>query len=70
MFSIFGQYSTRRLIELDASLVKSVEQIQKSLIPPRNYVQIRVVLDVLDEDISLVDMWSVMFYFIMCFMLF
>ena len=56
MFSIFGQYSTRRLIELDASLVKSVEQIQKSLIPPRNYVQIRVVLDVLDEDISLVDM--------------
>jgi len=42
MFSIFGQYNTRGPIELIASLVKSVEKIQKSLIRHRNYEEIRV----------------------------
>ena len=31
MFSVFAQHSTRGLIELDASLVRSAEQILKSL---------------------------------------
>jgi len=55
MFSIFGQYNTRRPIELDASLVKSVEQIKKSLIRPMNYEEIRALLDAPHEDINLVD---------------
>jgi hypothetical protein len=55
MFSIFGQYNTKGSIDLDASLVKSVEQIQKCLIRPRNYEEIRVLLDALHEDINLVD---------------
>jgi hypothetical protein len=45
MFSIFGQYSTRGTIELDASLVISVEQIQKSLIRPKKSEEIRALLD-------------------------
>jgi len=69
VFSIFGQYSTKEPIELDASLVRSVEQIQKSLIWPRNYEEIRALLDAPYEDINLVDLWFVMFYFITCFML-
>jgi len=36
MFSVFGQHSTRGLIELDASLVRSAEQILKSLHRPKN----------------------------------
>jgi len=35
MFFVFGQHSTRGPIELDASLVRYVEQIQKSMIRPR-----------------------------------
>jgi len=45
MFSIFGQYITKRLVELYTSLVWSVEQIQKSLIRPRNYEEIRALLE-------------------------
>jgi len=55
MYSIFGQYSSRGPIQLDASLVKFVEQIQKSLIRPRNYEEITALLDAPDEDISLAD---------------
>ncbi|AES99779.1 hypothetical protein MTR_5g084630 [Medicago truncatula] len=55
MFSIFGQYNTKGLIELDASLVKSVEEIQKSLIQPRNYEENWALLEELDEEISLAD---------------
>ena len=35
MFSVFGQHSTRGPIELDASLVRSAEQILKSLHRPK-----------------------------------
>ncbi|AES97530.2 hypothetical protein MTR_5g055660 [Medicago truncatula] len=55
MFSIFGQFSTRGLIELNASLVKYVEHIRQSLIRPRNYEEIRALMDAPHEDISLDD---------------
>jgi len=68
MFSIFGQFSTRGPIELDASLVRSMEHIQQSLIRPRNYEEIRALTNAPDEDINLDDLWwCVMFYLIMCF---
>jgi len=70
MFAIFGEYSTRGSIELDASLVRSVEQIHKSLIRLRNYKEIMALLDAPDKDNSLDDLRSTMFYFIMCFMSF
>jgi len=69
MFSIFGQYSTRGPIELNTSLVRFVEQIQKNLLRPMNYEEIRVLMDAPEEDISLDDLWSIMFYFITCYML-
>ena len=56
MFSIFGQFSTRGPIELDASLVRYVEHIQQSLIRPRNYEEIRALMDAPDEDINLDDL--------------
>ena len=56
MFSIFGQYNTRGMIELDASLVISVEQIQKSLIRHRNYEEIRALLKGPEEEVSLDDL--------------
>ncbi|AET02776.1 hypothetical protein MTR_8g052040 [Medicago truncatula] len=55
MFLIFGKYNTKGPIKLDASLVKSIEQILKSLIRPMNYEKIRALLEGLDEDISLAD---------------
>jgi len=68
MFSIFGQYGTKGPIELDTLLVWYVEQIHKSLIRPINYKEIGALLDESEEDISLAYWWSIMFYFIMCFM--
>jgi len=56
LFSIFGQFSTRGPIELDASLVRYVEHIQQSLIRPRNYEEIRALMDAPDEDINLDDL--------------
>jgi len=56
MFSIFGQFSTRGPIELDASLVRTVEHIRQSLIQPRNYEEIKALMDAPEEDISLDDM--------------
>ncbi|KEH33390.1 hypothetical protein MTR_3g437460 [Medicago truncatula] len=56
MFSIFGQYSIRGPIELDASLVRSVEHIQQSMIQPRNYEEIRKLMDEPHEDINLDDL--------------
>ncbi|AES95398.1 hypothetical protein MTR_5g025030 [Medicago truncatula] len=41
--------------DLDTLLVRSVEQIHKSLIRPRNYEEIMALLDTPDEDISLAD---------------
>jgi len=55
MFSVFDQHSTRGPIELDASLVRSTEQIQKSLIQPKNYKEIRALLEGLEEEVSLGD---------------
>ena len=55
MFSVFGQHNTRGPIELDASLVRSAEQILKSLNRPRNYEEIRALLKGPDEEISLGD---------------
>jgi len=57
MFSVFGQHSTIGLIKLDASLVRSAEQILNSLIRPRNYEKIRAFLEPPDEEISLDDLW-------------
>jgi len=57
MFSVFGQHSTRGPIELDASLVRFAEQIQKSLTRPRNYGEIRALLEVPEEEVSLDDPW-------------
>jgi len=57
MFSVFGLHSTRGLIELDASLVRSAEQILKNLNRPRNYEEIRALLEGQDEEISLGDPW-------------
>jgi len=56
MFSVIGQHNTRGPIELDASLVRSAEQILKSLIRPRNYEEIRALLEPPDEEISLDDL--------------
>ena len=55
MFSIFGQYNTRASFELDASFVRYVEEIHKSLIWPRNYEEIRDMLKEPYKEISLVD---------------
>ena len=56
MFSVIGQHSTRGPIELDASLVKSVDQILKSLHRPRNYEEIRALLEGPEkEEVSLDD---------------
>jgi len=55
MFSIFGQFSTRGSIELDALLVRSVEKIHKSLIRSMNYEEIRALMDAPHEDINLDD---------------
>jgi len=55
MFSVFGQHRTRGPIEWDASLVRSADQILKSLNRPRNYEEIRALLEGQDEEISLGD---------------
>ncbi|KEH42513.1 hypothetical protein MTR_1g069840 [Medicago truncatula] len=55
IFYVFGQYSTRGSIELDASLVRSAEQILKNLNRPRNYEEITALLEGPDDDISLGD---------------
>ncbi|KEH33197.1 hypothetical protein MTR_3g027265 [Medicago truncatula] len=56
MFFVFGQHSTRGPIKLDASLVRSVEQILKSLHWTRNFREIRALLEGLEEEkVSLDD---------------
>jgi len=55
MFSVFGHHSTRGPIELNASLVRSAEQIKKSFIWPRNYEEIKALLEVIDKEVSLGD---------------
>jgi len=45
MFYVFGQHNTRGPIELDTSLVRSAEQILKSLHLPRNHEEIRALLE-------------------------
>ena len=52
MLFVFGQQSTRGPIELDASLVISAEQILKSLNRPKNYEEIRALLEGPDEEVS------------------
>jgi len=56
MFSVFSQHSTRGPIELDVSLVRSAEQILKSLHWPRNYEEIRALLEGPEEEVSLDDL--------------
>jgi len=56
MFAIFDQHNTRGPIELDASLVRYAEQIQKSLIRPKNYEEIRALLEGIEEEVSLDDL--------------
>ncbi|AES59417.1 hypothetical protein MTR_1g019220 [Medicago truncatula] len=56
MFYVFVQHSTRGPIELDASLVRSAEQIRKSLHRARNYEEIRALLEgPEEEEVSLDD---------------
>ena len=55
MFSIFEQYSTKGPIELDALLIRSFEDIRKSLIRPRTYEEIRELMDGPEDVISLAD---------------
>ncbi|AES77293.1 hypothetical protein MTR_7g008890 [Medicago truncatula] len=55
MFSIFGQFNTRGPILLDASLVRSVEHIQQSLIRPTNYEEIIALMNAPNKDINLDD---------------
>ncbi|KEH41643.1 hypothetical protein MTR_1g053260 [Medicago truncatula] len=56
MFYVFGQHSTRGPIELDASLVRSAEQILKSLHRTMNYEEIRALLEEPEEEeVSLDD---------------
>ena len=56
MFFVFGQHITRGPIELDASLVRSTEQILKSLHRSRNYEEIRALLEgPEEEEVSLND---------------
>jgi hypothetical protein len=50
---------------LNASLIRFVEEIQKSLIRPRNYEDIRALLEEPNEEVNLVDLGYVMFYFIL-----
>jgi len=57
MFSVFGQHNTRGPIELDASLARSAEQILKSFHQPRNYEEIRDLLEGPEEEVSLDDPW-------------
>jgi len=56
MFFVFGQHDTRGSIELDASLVRSAEQILKSLHRPRNYEEIRALLEGPEEEVSVYDL--------------
>jgi len=56
MFSIFTQHNTRGPIELDTSLVRSAEEILKSLHRPRNYEEIRALLEGPKEEVSLDDL--------------
>jgi len=56
MFSVFAQDSTRGPIELDASLVRSAEQILKSMHRPRNYEEFQALLEgPEEEEVSLDD---------------
>jgi len=56
MFSVFAQHNIRGPIELDASLVRSAEKILKSLHRPRNYEEIRALLEgPEEEEVSLDD---------------
>jgi len=55
MFSVFGQHSTRGPIELDALLVRSAEEILKSLHGPKNYEEIRALLEGPKEEVNLDD---------------
>lgn len=55
MFYIFCEFSTRGPIELDTLLVRFIEHIQQNLIRPRNYEEIRALMDAPHEDISLDD---------------
>jgi len=56
MFSVFAQHNTRGPIELDASLVRFAEQILKGLHRPRNYEEIRALLEGPEEEVSLDDL--------------
>jgi len=55
MFLIFGQYNSKEPIELDASLVRSFEDFQKSLIRLRTYEEIKTCTNRSNEDLSLCD---------------
>ena len=57
MFSIFSQHIIKGPIKIDTSLVRYVEDIQKSLIQLKDYKEIKNCMDRLDEDLSLVDPW-------------
>jgi len=73
-YSILGQYSSKELIELDASLVKTFQSIGESLIRSMTYQEIKACMEAPNEEISLTDSWSsvcfiMLFYVVeLCFM--
>ena len=56
MFSIFGQYSSKGLIELDTPLVTSFNDILECLIRPRIYEEIRACMEIRYEEFSLTNL--------------
>jgi len=60
------QHSTRGPIELDTLLVRSAEQILKSLHRPRNYEEIRALLEGPKEEVSYVLINRVFYVLIAC----
>jgi len=56
MFSIFGQHNNKRPIKLYASFVGFFDDMQKSLIQPKTYVETKACTEESDEEVSLIDM--------------
>lgn len=56
MFYIFDQHISKGLIELDDSLVRSFQDIQKSLIQSGTYKEIMACMDRPYEDLNLTDL--------------
>jgi len=66
--------NTKGPIEVDTSLVRFFYDIRIFLIQPRIYEEIRALMEELDEEVSLVNLWYVIFFLfsfgqVLCFVL-